>query len=135
MQSAAVASGTLATVHDLASLRLHPDGTRANSHRSRIVKDARGNVLADNAAKRRKRPKPRQSEAGTIDFNEAIGEGEGIRASGKGKEKAEDVSVDEMSEDAATKELKDPRARKRRRYEEGYLDFLDIRDKVENNGE
>ncbi|PSR78319.1 hypothetical protein PHLCEN_2v7441 [Hermanssonia centrifuga] len=114
------------TVHDLASLRLHPDGTRvANTERNtrprqakNATKDSRGNWIARDAGglgqvKQRRAARPEQGGGGEeqVDGN---GEGDEVRRSSKAKGKQRAREEDgEVDEDV----LRDPRAKRRKHFQ------------------
>ena len=124
------------TVHDVAALRVHRDGTRvANSDTNRrsrrakyTVRDARGNWIAKDAgglgtvtlrpgASQKEKEDAEDDDASETGADEELKEEE-LRASqrkGKGKERAIE-SGDEGGEDIAV----NARARKRRRFDEDF---------------
>ncbi len=120
------------TVHDLASLRLHPDGTRvANSeqnnrprHAKYVVKDSRGNWIARDAGglgqvKQRRAARPEQGAAdgGQVGGNdEEVGDEVGrssSKAKGKQRAREEDGEVDEDVP-------RDSRAKRRKHFQEDF---------------
>ncbi|KAL7282751.1 hypothetical protein ACG7TL_004226 [Trametes sanguinea] len=116
------------TVHDLAALRLHRDGTRvlnSDSNRSSrrakyAVRDARGNWIAHDAGglgnvkQRRSASRPGHDDEPYADERESADEVPRTPSKDKGKGRAHEDEVDE--------EL-NPRARKRRRFDED-LNYL-----------
>jgi hypothetical protein len=122
------------TIHDLAALRVHPDGTRVlpppiaaliprKSHQT--IKDVRGNWIAHDAGgvggiKRNKKKVTDEDEGDReeIQFSDEERDGEetGSRKKNKGKGKEKDTGVRSSP--------KDPRTRKRRRFEHD-LGFLE----------
>ncbi|KAI0371458.1 hypothetical protein BV20DRAFT_965196 [Pilatotrama ljubarskyi] len=116
------------TVHDLAALRLHRDGTRvlnADTNRSSrrakyAVRDSRGNWIAQDAGGlgnvKQRRASSRPADDGDVSAPEEDKEvAEGPQASpknDKGKGRARDEEGSDL-DDAAN-----PRARKRRRFDE-----------------
>lgn len=111
------------TVHDLSSLSLHPTGARAKREETNVVQDARGNLIAKDAAGwgrvvRRRREKEGEEE-----------EEEGKEMMVKGK--AKDISPDDYLE-MYVNQPKDMRAHKRRRIAHD-VDFLQSRENDGNN--
>lgn len=111
------------TVHDLSSLSLHPTGARAKREETNVVQDARGNLIAKDAAGwgrvvRRRREKEEEEE-----------EEEGKEMMVKGK--AKDISPDDYLE-MYVNQPKDMRAHKRRRIAHD-VDFLQSRENDGNN--
>lgn len=110
------------TVHDLAALRLHPDGSRVSTSSSRnlrprgakhSIQDARGNWIADDAGgsgqvqKRRRKGKRKRGEDDLEDSY--VGE--------------EDIVNGEANVDARKKNVKTREAKKRREFLDDF-DFL-----------
>lgn len=105
----------LSTVHDLASLRLHPDGTRVQNNDKNLriraskyaARDSKGNWYARDAGGtgevKQRFAKSRREDAEEEESSAAE------EANSKGKQRAGSESEDE-------REFKDYRARKRRRY-------------------
>lgn len=129
------------TVHDLASLRLHPDGTKVVNTETNlrprkakyVVKDASGNWVARDAGgvgrvkKRRAATEDaRQTDGEDEEENAAVGPSSS--AVNKGKGRATEENADTNPEDEANREkvVKDIRAKRRKAYEDD-LDFLDSR--------
>lgn len=111
------------TVHDLSSLSLHPTGARAKREETNVVQDARGNLIAKDAAGwsrvvRRRREKEEEEE-----------EEEEKEMMVKGK--AKDISPDEYLE-MYVNQPKGMRAHKRRRIAHD-VDFLQSRENDGNN--
>ncbi|KAI0677702.1 hypothetical protein C8Q78DRAFT_105946 [Trametes maxima] len=118
------------TVHDLATLRLHRDGTRVlNSDTNRssrrakhAIRDARGNWVAQDAGglgnvkQRRNVPQPSEDNASESDDADIADDPPSPRTD-KGKARAHEELDSEVEHDL------NPRARKRRRFDEdfGYL--------------
>lgn len=110
----------LSTVHDLATLRLHPDGTRVQNSDKNLriraskyaARDSKGNWFARDAGGtgevKQRLSKSRAKDAEEEQSTEA-GEEELTVAKPSGKQRAETESEGE-------REFKDYRARKRRRY-------------------
>ncbi|KAH9927347.1 uncharacterized protein B0H18DRAFT_820573, partial [Fomitopsis serialis] len=114
----------LSTVHDLASLRLHPDGTRVQNNNKNLrirgakyaARDSKGNWFARDAGGtgrvKQRWAKPRDEDA-KEDSSTGTDEGEDLlptAAKGKGKQRASEADVEEQPQDE--------RARKRRRFYE-----------------
>ena len=103
------------TIHEFTSLALHPTGSRARSHQTNALRDARGNWIAKDAGGRglvSRRP-------GTTSIMDNSEQEEGAtegntRYKGKGRRKAKVPDED----------LKDTRARKRRKLTQD-VDFLE----------
>ena len=111
------------TVHDLSSLSLHPTGARAKREETNVVQDARGNLIAKDAAGwsrvvRRRREKEEEEE-----------EEEEKEMMVKGK--AKDISPDDYLE-MYVNQPKGMRAHKRRRIAHD-VDFLQSRENDGNN--
>ena len=111
------------TVHDLSSLSLHPTGARAKREETNVVQDARGNLIAKDAAGwgrvvRRRREKEEEEEGE---------EGKEMMVKGKAK----DISPDDYLE-MYVNQPKDMRAHKRRRIAHD-VDFLQSRENDGNN--
>ena len=111
------------TVHDLSSLSLHPTGARAKREETNVVQDARGNLIAKDAAGwsrvvRRRREKEEEEE-----------EEEEKEMLVKGK--AKDISPDDYLE-MYVNQPKGMRAHKRRRIAHD-VDFLQSRENDGNN--
>ena len=110
------------TVHDLSSLSLHPTGARAKREETNVVQDARGNLIAKDAAGwsrvvRRRREKEEEEEE---EEKEMMVKG-----------KAKDISPDEYLE-MYVNQPKGMRAHKRRRIAHD-VDFLQSRENDGNN--
>lgn len=130
-----MSSRRFSTVHDLVALRLHPDGTRvqnSESNRTRrkakyAARDARGNWFARDAGGvgtvKQRRTVRSEDDADDVQKGEVFdltgvnGSEDEVLSSRKGKERAQD-------EDEPEFDLKDSRARKRRRFHEDWS-FLD----------
>ncbi|TFY59975.1 hypothetical protein EVJ58_g5441 [Rhodofomes roseus] len=109
----------LSTVHDLASLRLHPDGTRVQNSEKNLriraskyaAQDTKGNWFARDAGGtgnvKQRWAKPRDEDA---DEESSSTDEDELPAKNKGKQRA--------TEDNEEEQLKDNRARKRRRFYE-----------------
>lgn len=104
------------TVHDLSSLSLHPTGARAKRKEKNVVQDARGNLIAKDAAGWGRVVRRRRDE----EDEEENEEDEQMMGKGKGK----DISLDDKLDLYANPEPKDVRARKRRRIAHD-VDFLE----------
>ena len=110
------------TVHDLSSLSLHPTGARAKREETNVVQDARGNLIAKDAAGwsrvvRRRREKEEEEEE---EEKEMMVKG-----------KAKDISPDDYLE-MYVNQPKGMRAHKRRRIAHD-VDFLQSRENDGNN--
>ncbi|KAI8989867.1 hypothetical protein BD414DRAFT_414564 [Trametes punicea] len=111
------------TVHDLAALRLHRDGTRvlnsdtnvASRRAKHAVRDARGNWIARDAgglgSVKQRRSAPHDGPDGVEEDEEALDDVSLPPENGKGKRRARE-DKDSDAEDALN-----PRARKRRRFD------------------
>lgn len=115
------------TVHDLSSLRLHPDGTRvgssSNNHRPRnakyVVQDRRGNWIARDAGGSGQVKQRRSIRSDAEEQDEKTEEYEDdISAADKGKARAQEEDAAE-----ADNAVKDRRAVRRNLFTDD-LDFL-----------
>jgi len=122
----AMSTRRLNTVHDLASLRLHPDGTRIQNNNKNLrirgakyaARDSKGNWFARDAggigrvkqrwAKARDEDAKEDSSTGTDEDENPLPTA--AKGKGKGKPRASEADVEEPP--------KDERARKRRRFHE-----------------
>lgn len=118
------------TVHDLAALRLHPDGTRVQNSESNLrlrrakytARDGRGNWFARDAGgvgtvKTRRNP---------VRMSEGVQEAEVFDLTGadRGEGPSTPQGTRERADEEQEKEFKDGRAKKRRRFAED-LSFLE----------
>jgi len=115
------------TVHDLAALRLHPDGSRVHviDRQSKyIAKDPRGNLIAVDAGgsgtvkKRRRVQDPNDEEQETIDIDGVVS------ASEQHDPHSDDTSKHKGKGKRKVKAVKDPRAKKRQTFYEDFS-FVD----------
>ena len=127
------------TVHDLAALRVHPDGTRvqnSDSNRSArrakyAVRDVRGNWIAHDAGglgtvKQRRSASQPDDDAEDVPEREEADEGPEEAAAARRREKGKGRAQDSSEEEEIEVPL-DSRTVKRRRFNED-MSFLTPRD-------
>jgi hypothetical protein len=116
------------TVHDLAALRLHPDGSRVHTIERQskcVAKDPRGNLIALDAGgsgtvKKRRRVPHSDDEQEKIDIDNigSASEQEGHDLDSGNKSKQKGIG------ESPVKFVKDPRAKKRQKFYED-IEFVD----------
>lgn len=124
----------ISTVHDLASLRLHPDGTRVNNSANNVrprkakyvAKDTRGNWIAEDAGGlgRVKTRRMKKTEVAVESIDD-----DGLEpSSSKGKATAEDQREGEVEgQDEGEPSFRNRRTKQRKTFQDDFA-FLDSPD-------
>lgn len=127
------------TVHDLTSLRLHPDGTKVKNAETNLkprkakyaTKDAKGNWIAQDAGGlgrvKTRRMAAKQVRSGDEAQEHHLETKDGLPAVAKGKHRAVETDFDVELEEDDEYVVKDSRAKRRKAFA-GDLGFLNSQD-------